>query len=157
MATVTKSSKRNRIQVTISATDIEKSWGPDTPLALVKQWIEIGRDRQKNQIKEATQNKILSETVASLEQEVREMRSSLSRITDLLLHTSKLVNMASTFSHYELEVLKARKKAGKLTEAESGKNLLAEIKEENFDRFISEKFPGESADRFLATTTKSSG
>ena len=69
-------------------------------------------------------------------------------MTDLLLHTSKLINLASTFPHYELEVLRARKKSGNLSEHEANKNLLAEIKEENFERFIAENFPGKDANRF---------
>ncbi|MCB9229684.1 MAG: hypothetical protein H6618_08745 [Deltaproteobacteria bacterium] len=157
MASVNKDSKRNRIQLTISASDIEKTWGPDVSLSLVKHWIELGRDRHNQSLKIEAQAEILAESIRQLEEEVRSLKTALSKSTELLLHTSKLVNLASTLSHYELEVLKARKKAGKLTEHEASKSLLAEIKEENFERFLSEEFPGKSADRFLATTTKSSG
>ena len=63
MTSVTKDKKRNRIQITISASDIEKAWGPDTPLALVRQWIELGRERQKSQIHAASQTEMLTESI----------------------------------------------------------------------------------------------
>ena len=154
MASVQKTKKKERIQVTIFPKDVRETWGEDTSLSLVKHWIELGRDRHKTILESIANIERLEKALEKLSHEMESIAESQLKLTKLLLRTSRLLAHISTSPHYQLELLKVRKRDGHLNEQEAHQHLLAEIKEENFKRYAEREFPGIDTDFFLATTTK---
>ena len=101
-----------------------------------------------------TSNRAETQMDTDLEFNMISFKEELSKITDLHLHTAKLLTLTSSLAHFELEILRDKKKCEQISDYDAHKTLLAEIKETNFDRYVEENFPNRPANRFLALSTK---
>ena len=97
MASCSKDTKRNRYVVSIAAKDVDQAWGDMTPLSLIKQWVEIGRERKRN-------NDNMLSVSAQLEDIVQGMREDQVNVLDQL----KLIRSEVQGLKNELSDVKSR-------------------------------------------------
>ena len=123
MASCSKDTKRNRYVVSIAAKDVDQAWGDMTPLSLIKQWVEIGRERKRNndnmlsvsaQLEDIAQGmredqvnvldelKLIRSEVQGLKNELSDVKSRLVRVEeDNFKLQSKLEDLPSISSDTE--------------------------------------------------------
>ena len=120
---------------------------------MIQEEIKTAANKAETQMDVESQLEALGKKIKNVNADLASLKGDLSTITDLHLHTAKLITMTSCVDHFELEMLKERQKRGQLSDYDANKTLIAEIEEENFDRYVEENFSNKPADRFLALST----
>lgn len=157
MATTIRINKSGTLRVVIKKHEI-LNWIPeDAPQALAKHWIEVGREREtlREQLEEqlAAQQKAFIAEVQNLEREVSDLKEILKRYVEFFTQFAHVSTLTTSIDQYELETIKFKKKNGKLTQDESNKYNLSEIKDKLFRKLLNNYFPDIEHD-FLLTNFK---
>ena len=120
---------------------------------LIQEKVKSTSNKVETQMDTESELKSLGERIKNVEADMISLKEELSKITDLHLHTAKLITLTSSLDHFELEILRDKQKRGEISDYDAHKTLLAEIKETNFDRYVEENFSNKQANRFLALST----
>lgn len=147
MASVTREKRGGTIRINISAKDYSRLIPENANLALVRQWIEKGREREdiRDHLDEiiATRFSAQKEEIEHLQSEIKELKDTLERSISFFAQTMHANLIATTAtSHYALEEIHFDKKNGKKILHENEQTYaLAQIKHKAFKQLLNRILP----------------
>ena len=151
MATTTKANQNGTFRIHIHQREIDKWLPADTPQSLLKYWIDLGRERDQAIRKMAEMAQGIEAELVNLRQSIHELRDQCERQAHLLVQATKLLAVATTPAHYQMEVIQFNSQHKELNHDERNQLALLKIKEANFDRYLKKHFPGIPSDSLLRT------
>ncbi len=160
MATTIKANKSGTLKIIIKKSELQK-WVPeDAPQGLVQHWIATGREREtlREHIDSelANHERVTLDELRDLKNELQTVKDTLNRYVEVFNQVAHLLTVSSSLAQYELETIKFKKKHSSLSQEESNKFNLSEIKDKSFRKLLSDLFPEMDHD-FLLTEFKPNG
>lgn len=147
MASVTREKRGGTIRINISAKDYARLIPEDANLALIKQWIERGREREdvRDHLDEiiAIRFSAQKEEIERLQNEIKELKDTLERSISFFTQVVHATLIATTAtSHYALEETHFDKKNGKKVLHENEQTYaLAQMKHKAFKQLLNRLLP----------------
>lgn len=145
MASTHPANKNGTIRININKRDLER-WVPDDATqAVVKHWIEVGKERETLrehlETELANHERVVYEELKTLQRELQTTQETLNRYIETFTQVAHLLTVSSSLAQYELETIKFKKKRTNLTQDELNKLNLSEIKDKLFRKLLNDLFP----------------